>query len=78
VRVRILASPVNPSDLLFGRGHYAGVQPIFPSPVGFEGVGIVDVLGREVQRPVIGQRVVVINAKTGGNWADYALSQLTF
>ena len=28
VRVRILASPVNPSDLLFVRGHYAGVQPV--------------------------------------------------
>jgi NADPH:quinone reductase-like Zn-dependent oxidoreductase len=53
VRVRILASPVNPSDLLFVRGHYAGVQPIFPSPVGFEGVGIVDVLGPEVQRLVL-------------------------
>jgi len=73
VRVRILASPVNPSDLLFGRGHYAGVQPSFPSPVGFEGVGIVDVLGPGVQRPVPGQRAAVINAKTGGNWAEYAV-----
>ena len=65
VRVRMLASPVNPSDLLFVRGHYAGVQPHFPSPVGFEGVGVVDVLGPEVQRPVPGQRVAVINAVTG-------------
>jgi len=48
VRVRILASPVNPSDLLFVRGHYAGVQPHFPSRVGFEGVGIVDALGPNV------------------------------
>src|SRR5258707_599547 len=72
VRVRILASPVNPSDLLFVRGHYAGVQPHFPSPVGFEGVGMVDALGPQVQRPVPGQRVVVRNEK-GGNWADYAV-----
>jgi NADPH:quinone reductase len=72
-RVRILASPVNPSDLLFVRGHYAGVQPHFPSPVGFEGVGIVDVLGPQVQRPAPGQRVAVINAEKGGNWADYAV-----
>ena len=71
-RVRILASPVNPSDLLFVRGHYAGVQPHFPSPVGFEGVGIVDALGPQVQHPVPGQRVVVRNSK-GGNWADYAV-----
>src|SRR5260370_8485756 len=72
VRVRILASPINPSDLLFVRGHYAGVQPHFPSPVGFEGVGIVDVLGPQVHRSVPGQRVAVINGK-GGNWADYVV-----
>jgi NADPH:quinone reductase-like Zn-dependent oxidoreductase len=72
VRVRILASPVNPSDLLFVRGHYAGVQPHFPSPVGFEGVGIVDALGPQLHGPVPGQRVAVINEK-GGNWADYAV-----
>src|SRR6202045_1324272 len=72
VRVRILASPVNPSDLLFVRGHYAGVQPHFPSPVGFEGAGIVDALGPQGQRPVPGQRVVVRNSQ-GGNWADYVV-----
>src|SRR5258708_22218277 len=72
VRVRMLASPVNPSDLLFVRGHYAGVQPQFPSPIGFEGVGIVDALGPQVHRPVPGQRVAVVNEK-GGNWADYTV-----
>lgn len=72
VRVRMLASPVNPSDLLFVRGQYAGVQPHFPSPVGFEGVGMVDALGPQVDRPAPGQRVVVINGK-GGNWVDYAV-----
>jgi NADPH:quinone reductase-like Zn-dependent oxidoreductase len=73
VRVRILASPVNPSDLLFVRGHYAGVQPHFPSPVGFGGIGIVDVLGPHGDHPVPGQRVAVINGEKGGNWAEYAV-----
>jgi len=77
VRVRMLASPVNPSDLSFVRGHYAGVQPQFPSPVGFEGVGMVDALGPQVQRPVPGQRVAVVNEK-GGNWADYAVVPAPF
>jgi NADPH:quinone reductase-like Zn-dependent oxidoreductase len=77
VRVRILASPVNPSDLLFVRGHYAGVQPHFPSPVGFEGVGMVDALGPQVTSPAPGQRVAVINEK-GGNWAEYAVRQRPF
>src|SRR5260221_3863634 len=77
VRVRILASPVHPSDLLFVRGHYAGVQPQFPSSAGFEGVGIVDAIGPQVHRPVPGQRVAVINEK-GGNWAEYAVVPAPF
>ena len=72
VRVRILASPVNPSDLLFVRGLETAIQPQFPSPAGFEGVGMVDALGPQVQRPVQGQRVAFFNEK-GGNWADYAV-----
>ena len=37
VRFRILASPVNPSDLLYVRGHHAGVPAQLPAPLGFEG-----------------------------------------
>src|SRR5260370_13512971 len=70
VRVRMLASPVNPSDLLFVRGLEPVVQPQFPSPVGFEGVGMVDALGPQVHRPVPGQRVAVLN-DTRDSWADY-------
>jgi NADPH:quinone reductase-like Zn-dependent oxidoreductase len=72
VRVRILATPVNPSDLLFVRGHYSGVNPQFPSPVGFEGAGLVDALGPDVQGLAPGQRVAILNGQ-GGNWADYAV-----
>ncbi|HMJ35908.1 MAG TPA: zinc-dependent alcohol dehydrogenase family protein [Baekduia sp.] len=72
VRVRILASPVNPSDLLFVRGRYSGVEPRFPAPVGFEGVGIVDALGPEADGVVVGQRVAAVN-REGGNWAEYAV-----
>ena len=80
VRVRILASPINPSDLLFVRGLYAGVQPQFPAPIGFEGVGLVDALGPAVgaEGPPgdsslqTGQRVGVVNGR-GGNWAEYAV-----
>jgi NADPH:quinone reductase-like Zn-dependent oxidoreductase len=71
-RVRILASPVNPSDLLYVRGRYSGVEPNYPAPVGFEGVGIVDALGPETNGIAVGQRVVAINGQ-GGNWAQYAV-----
>jgi NADPH:quinone reductase-like Zn-dependent oxidoreductase len=69
VRVRMLASPVNPSDLMTVRGVY-GVHPPLPASAGFEGVGIVQAsgggwLGRLFQ----GRRVVVLN-RGGGNWAE--------
>ena len=72
VRVRILAGPVNPSDLLYVRGHYAGVQAKLPGPVGFEGVGVVDALGSKVQGYVPRRRVAVLNSR-GGNRAEYAV-----
>ena len=41
VRVRMLVSPINPSDLLMVRGTY-GRQPPLPATPGFEGVGVVE------------------------------------
>lgn len=72
VRVRMILSPVNPSDLMVVQGRY-GVLPSLPSTPGFEGVGVVDevgpgLLGRLVQ----GKRVLAINS-SGGNWAEYAI-----
>jgi NADPH:quinone reductase len=72
IRVRIIATPVNPSDLLYVRGEYSGVEPRFPAPVGFEGAGRVDALGQGVQGVSEGQRVVVLNSQ-GGNWAEYVV-----
>ncbi|MGW4205293.1 zinc-dependent alcohol dehydrogenase family protein [Streptomyces sp. NPDC004726] len=72
VKVRILQTPVNPSDLLYVRGQYAGVQAHFPAPTGFEGVGIVEALGSGVREVAEGQRVSVVNGQ-GGNWAEYAV-----
>lgn len=74
VRVKMIASPVNPSDLLVVRGRY-GVLPALPATPGFEGVGVVDRIGPGLNllgRLVLGKRVTVIN-HTGGNWAEYAV-----
>jgi NADPH:quinone reductase-like Zn-dependent oxidoreductase len=74
VRVRMIHSPVNPSDLMVVQGRY-GVLPKLPATPGFEGVGVVDEMGPGVLGRMLrleGKRVVAINAG-GGNWADYAV-----
>ncbi|TAF65175.1 MAG: alcohol dehydrogenase [Cytophagales bacterium] len=68
LRVRVKASPINPSDTMFVRGLY-GIRPQLPSGAGFEGVGIVDAVGEGVDIPV-GTRVMFT---TIGAWAEYAI-----
>jgi NADPH:quinone reductase len=75
VRVRMIASPINPSDLLVVRGEY-GRLPTLPATPGFEGVGVVDKSGGGLIalfrgfKP--GKRVAVISAG-GGAWAQFAV-----
>lgn len=72
VRVRMLCSPVNPSDLLFVRGQYT-TNPIFPQVPGFEGVGVVEAIGGGLRgRFFQGKRVVVLNQQ-GGTWAEQVI-----
>jgi NADPH:quinone reductase-like Zn-dependent oxidoreductase len=72
VRVRMIASPVNPSDLMTVRGNY-GRLPTLPATPGFEGVGVVDAVGpgwlRILRGLRLGRRVAVLNA-AGGNWQE--------
>lgn len=72
VLVRMLAAPVNPSDMMFIRGHYT-IPAQCPATPGFEGVGIVEQNGGGLRGMLFrGRRVVVLN-KRGGNWAEYAV-----
>lgn len=73
VRVKMLYSPINPSDLMCIRGGY-GIQPDLPATPGFEGVGIVEesgggLLGKMIQ----GKRVAVLNADNG-NWSEQTIT----
>jgi NADPH2:quinone reductase len=73
VRVRMLASPVNPSDLLYVGGQYT-VAPTLPATPGFEGVGVVESSGGGLLgRFLVGKRVVVMGSRTG-NWAEFAVA----
>src|SRR5581483_1671656 len=72
VRIKILFSSVNPSDLLYVRGHYSGVAEHFPSGAGFESVSLIDKVGPNVERLSVGQRVFAHNP-SGGSWSQYAV-----
>ena len=68
VRVRMLVSPINPSDLAMVRGGY-GRQPPLPATPGFEGVGVVEAGSGLLARLRMNRRVAVPNG-AGGNWAE--------
>jgi NADPH:quinone reductase-like Zn-dependent oxidoreductase len=69
VRVRMLASPINPSDLLFIQGRY-GLKAKLPATPGFEGVGVVEESGGGLLGWLRkGKRVVVLNDRSG-NWQE--------
>ena len=69
VRVRMIASPINPSDLLVVRGEY-GLAAEFPATPGFEGVGVVEAAGPGLLGKLrLGKRVAVLNSG-GGNWRE--------
>jgi NADPH:quinone reductase-like Zn-dependent oxidoreductase len=72
VRVRMIASPINPSDLLVVRGAY-GRRPALPATPGFEGVGVVEARGSGLLGWLRrGKRVAVLNGQ-GGNWQEQVI-----
>jgi NADPH:quinone reductase-like Zn-dependent oxidoreductase len=74
VLVRMLASPINPSDLMYVAGKY-GLKPRLPATPGFEGVGIVESHGGGVLGWLRkGKRVAVISDRTG-TWCEYTLTK---
>ena len=64
VRVRVLAVPINPSDLLQISGNY-GVEPMLPSTPGKEGIGRVLEISSEVKHLKVGQLVLLAGGRNG-------------
>lgn len=63
--VRMLARPINPSDLIPVRGSYAH-RTTLPMIPGYEGVGVVVEAGDAANRSLIGQRVLPLRGE--GTW----------
>lgn len=66
VRVKVLAAPINPSDVLQIAGKY-GVDPVLPARPGSEGVGRVAEISAEVTSLKVGQLVLLAS---GSTWAE--------
>ena len=77
VLIRVAASPINPSDLMFIRGLYGFKKPL-PATPGFEGSGTVVEAGSGMMpRFLKGRRVACAAADpniAGGMWAEYPVS----
>src|SRR5690606_31785893 len=68
VRVKVLAAPINPSDVLTLTGEY-GMLPPLPAVGGNEGVGRVEELGPEVSNLKVGQ--IVLLPVGCGTWTSH-------
>lgn len=74
VKVRMIASPINPSDLLYIAGQYGLKPPAFPATPGFEGVGtVVETGGGFIGWLRKGKRVAVLNDRQG-NWGEFTIA----
>ena len=70
VRVKIEAIGLNRSEAAFRAGEYP-VAPTFPALIGYEGVGLIEALGPDVQGFAVGERVCVLPNFRLGEYGIY-------
>ncbi|WP_419961788.1 zinc-dependent alcohol dehydrogenase family protein [Psychrobacillus sp. BM2] len=75
VIVRMLACPINPSDLIPIRGAYSH-RISLPNIPGYEGVGIVEDVGSLVSPNLIGKRVLPLRGE--GTWQEFVKTSVEF
>lgn len=75
ILVRMLARPINPSDLIPIWGKYAH-RITLPTVPGYEGVGIVEAVGSLVSPQLLGQRVLPLRGE--GTWQEVVKTQAEF
>lgn len=73
VLIKVAASPINPSDLLFVKGSYGFRKPL-PVIPGFEGSGTIAAMGGGFSLYGAGTRVAfAVQERGDGPWADYVI-----
>lgn len=79
VLVKMLAAPVNPSDLVYLLGKY-GLAPNNGAFVGFEGCGVVVEANAGLYGAWLKGKRVALSAQPGsdGVWAEYAITKANF
>ena len=79
VLVKMLAAPVNPSDLVYLLGKY-GLAPNNGAFVGFEGCGVVVKANAGLYGAWLKGKRVALSAQPGsdGVWAEYAITKANF
>ncbi len=70
--IKVLAAPINPSDILTLTGGY-GILPPLPAIGGNEGVGVIAELGPGVTAPAVGQRVLLPVGT--GTWTTHMIAE---
>ncbi len=65
--IRMLASPINPSDLNQIYGSYALLPESLPAVGGNEGVGVVEAVGKDVKSLKTGDLVIPSTSLLGKN-----------
>ena len=75
VLVRMLARPINPSDLIPIRGAYSH-RISLPNIPGYEGVGVVENVGSLVSKNLIGKRVLPLRGE--GTWQEIVKTSAEF
>jgi len=71
VLIKVKTTPINPSDLMYAKGHYLKKPESFPAVIGFEGAGDVIEIGSEVKTVTVGKRVHFLSS---GTWSEYAIT----
>ncbi|MGN8273606.1 zinc-dependent alcohol dehydrogenase family protein [Pseudomonas sp. SMN5] len=71
VRIRVRAIGLNRAESMFRRGQYLE-QAIFPSRLGYEAAGVIEVVGEAVRDFQVGDQVSLVPPSSIAQWGTYA------